>query len=295
MIDKTNIYTKVTNKIISDLENGILPWQKPWNAKYGAHTSRPLRADGKSYRGINVLILWHAAFEEGYTNSYWMTYKHAQKLGGQVKKGEKGTSVVYTNKLTISETKENGEATTSQIPFLKEYTVFNIEQIDGLPETFYEFSLGKPEVKIPYCWMEDFIRDTQAQIKHGGDMAYYYPLQDYIKMPQALAFDDTEAYYATLNHELTHWTSHSKRLNRTFGGKRFGDNGYAMEELVAEIGAAFLCAHSGISLEVRADHAAYIQSWLTILKTDPRAIFTAASHAQQAADYLLSLKKVPQA
>lgn len=284
MTGKKDIYTSVTAKIIADLEKGNLTWMKPWET---APTGRPLRSYGMPYQGVNVLILWMEAAEKGYTTPIWMTYKQAQELGGQVSKGQKGCQVVYANVYTKTETKETGEETERTIPFLKTYTVFNVEQIDGLPAHYY----AKPEYtrndKARIEEAEHFFTATGATIRHGGNKAYYSPALDAVQMPPFEAFHDAESYYSTLAHEVTHWTKHSTRLNREFeGGKRFGEEGYAMEELVAELGAAFVCADLGIMPEPREDTAAYIQSWLKVLKDDKRAIFTAATHAQKAADFM---------
>ena len=290
MTVEQDIYTRVTNKIIADLEKGNLTWFKPWRSKdFGGCVSLPLRSDGQPYQGINVLTLWGTAVDKGYNRPVWMTFNKAKEFGGQVKKGEKGTLVVYANTFEKSEVNDKGEETTSTIPFLKGYTVFNVEQINGLPEKFYETPSRLEDTRARMEAVEKFISDTKAIIQHGGNKAFYTPTHDAIKMPPSQSFRDIESYYATLAHELTHWTSHFSRLDREFGQKRFGDHGYAMEELVAEIGAAFLCAALGITPETREDHAAYIQSWLKVLKKDKRAIFTAASHAQRAADYLHGL------
>jgi antirestriction protein ArdC len=289
--DRQDIYTRVTNKIIADLENGNLTWVKPWKTSngFGDCLSLPLRCDGQPYQGINVLSLWGAAAEKGYTRPIWMTFKKAQELGGCVKKGEKGTLVVYANKIVKSETDDQGEETISAIPFLKGYTAFNVEQIGGLPEKYYKTPSHSENTKARIEFVEKFIAETKAVIQHGGNKALYNPSQDMIQMPLSQAFPDSESYYATLAHEIMHWTNHPSRLDRQFGEKRFGNSAYAMEELVAEIGSAFLCAALGITLETREDHAAYVQHWLSILKKDNRAIFTAASHAQRAVNYLHGL------
>ena len=289
MTDKQDIYTRVTDKIIADLEKGNLTWARPWKSKdLGGCVSLPLRCDGVPYQGINVLTLWGTAADKGYTHPVWMTFKKAKELGGQVNKGEKGTTVVYASKLEKSEVNDEGEETTSTIPFLKGYTVFNVEQISGLPEKFYETPSRLEDTRARMGAVEQFIANTKAMIRHMGNRAFYSPSHDFIQMPPSQSFRDMESYYAILAHELTHWTGHPSRLNREFGKSRFGNDVYAVEELVAEIGSAFLCASLGVSPETREDHAAYIQSWLKVLKKDKRAIFTAASHAQRAADYLLS-------
>ena len=284
MTDKQDIYSKVTDKIIADLEKGDLTWMKPWET---SPAGRPMRSNGMPYHGINVLILWMEAAEKGYSTPIWMTYKQAQELGGQVRKGEKGSQVVYGNTYTKTETDANGEETERNVPFLKTYAVFNVEQIDNLPAHFY----AKPEYtrndKTRIEEAEQFFAETGASIHHGGNRAYYSPPLDTVQMPPFEAFRDSESYYGTLAHEVTHWTKHPSRLNREFeGGKRFGEEGYAMEELVAELGAAFICADLGIMPEPREETAAYIQSWLTVLNNDKRAIFTAASQAQKTADFL---------
>jgi antirestriction protein ArdC len=291
MTEKLDIYSRVTNKIVADLERGNLTWLQPWQAGHQAGPiSRPLRAGGQRYRGINVLMLWAAAMEKGYSCPLWLTYKQAADLGGQVRKGEKGSLVVYANTFTKTGTDEQGAEVETEIPFMKGYTVFNAEQIDGLPAHFYATVAPLNQNIDRLESAERFFAATGANIVHGGSQAYYLPQRDSIHMPCIDCFRDAESYYATLAHETTHWTRHESRLNRDLGRKRFGDAGYAMEELVAEIGAAFLCADLGIVPETRPDHAAYIASWLKVLKDDKRAIFTAASHAQKAADYLCGLQ-----
>ena len=195
--------------------------------------------------------------------------------------------MVYANKLNREEIDEaTGETVEREIPFMKGYTVFNVEQIDGLPAHFLAPALTvlDPVQKIDAA--EAFFAATLADIRHGGNQAYYTAGEDRIQMPHFETFRDAESYYATLAHELTHWTKHDKRLARDFGRKRWGDEGYAREELVAELGSAFLAAELGLYLEPREDHAAYIGSWLRVLKEDKRAIFQAAAHAQCAVDYL---------
>jgi antirestriction protein ArdC len=292
MTEKLDVYSRVTDKIIADLERGNLTWLQPWQAgghKAGA-VSRPLRAGGIPYRGVNVLMLWAAAMEKGYNCPLWLTYKQAAELGGQVRKGEKGSLVVYANTFTKTGTDEQGAETETEIPFMKGYTVFNAEQIDGLPAHFYATvpPLNNEIMRLEAA--ERFFANTKATLQHGGNRAFYSPDRDIVQMPELQTFRDAESFYGTLAHETIHWTRHPSRLDRDLGRKRFGDAGYAIEELVAEIGAAFLCADLGITPETRDDHAAYIASWLKVLKNDKRAIFTAASHAQKAADYLHSLQ-----
>lgn len=289
---KTDIYERVTAHIVAQLENGERPWMKPWDAEHAAgRITRPLRANGIAYRGINILLLWGAALEQGFTAPLWITYKQAQELGGQVRKGEKGSLVVYANTLTRTEQDaETGEDTERQIPFMKGYTVFNAEQVEGLPQHFYAVATPAPDPLPRIARAEAFFASTGATVRHGGNQAYYMIAEDRVQMPPFEAFRDPESYYATLAHELTHWTRHRTRLDRDFGRKSWGDEGYAMEELVAELGAAFLSADLALTPEPRADHAAYIGSWLKVLKDDKRAIFSAAAHAQRAADFLAAFQ-----
>ena len=287
MNEKLDVYGRVTNKIIADLERGNLTWLQPWQAGHKAGPiSRPLRAIGKPYQGINVLMLWAASVEKGYACPLWLTYKQAADLGGQVRKGEKGSLVVYADTFTKTGTDEKGAEIETTIPFMKGYTVFNAEQIDGLPAHFYATVAPLNAAIEPMGTVDRFFVQTGLTIQHGGNRAFYSPDRDLVQMPELKTFRDVESYYATLAHESIHATKHEKRLNRDLGRKRFADAGYAMEELVAEIGAAFLCADLGITPETREDHAAYIASWLQVLKDDKRAIFSAASHAQKATDFL---------
>ncbi len=285
--ERTDIYTRITSKIVADLEAGTPTWLQPWAAGHAAGPiHRPLRSTGQHYQGINVLMLWATASERGYACPIWMTYNQAQELGGQVRKGEHGTQVVYANTFTKTETNDVGEEEERAIPFLRGYTVFNCEQIEGLPGHFYALAQAPVQGLARDEAAEQFFAATGATIRHGGNSAYYRISEDAVQMPPFESFRDRESYYATLAHEMTHWTRHPTRLDRDLGRKRFGDAGYAMEELVAEIGAAFLCADLGLTLEPRADHAAYIASWLQVLKQDTRAIFSAAAHAERAVAFL---------
>lgn len=287
---RQSIFNRVTQKIIADLEQGVRPWQKPWSGDNAApRIIRPRRHNGEPYNGINILLLWGASIENSYQNPTWMTYLQADEYGAHVRKGEKASLVVYANKIVKTETNsKTGEDTEREIPYLKGYSVFNAEQIEGLPEKFYL----KPETPAASSaisrleTVEHFIRNTGVTIRHGGDRAYYAEFPDHVQMPFIDAFKDRESYYATLTHELTHSTKHKDRLNRDFGRVVWGDEGYAKEELVAEIGAAFLCADLGITPEIREDHAAYIDHWLKALKNDKKLIFTAATHASRAVEFL---------
>jgi antirestriction protein ArdC len=292
---RSDVYQKITNQIVSALEQGVRPWHQPWNAEHSAgRITRPLRGNGVAYQGINTVMLWSAAIAKGYAAPIWMTYRQAQELGAHVRKGEEGSLVVYADKIIRTETTETGEEAERAIPFMKGYTVFNVEQIEGLPEHYY----GKPQARTEAVQRieraESFLAATGATVRHGGNRAFYSPTSDHVQMPPIEAFRDAEYYYGVRCHETVHWSRHPSRLNRDFGRKRFGDEGYAMEELTAELGSAFLCADLELTPEVRADHVAYCGSWIKVLKDDKRAIFTAASHAQRAADFLHGLQK-PQA
>jgi antirestriction protein ArdC len=286
--EKKDVYQRITDTIVSELEQGVRPWLKPWNADHAAgRITKPLRFNGVPYQGINVLMLWGEAVAKGYAAPIWMTFRQAQELGGHVRKGEKGSLVVFADRIRRTETDEaTGEEAERQIPFMKGYTAFNVEQIDGLPEHYYAKAEPRLDVVARIEHAERYFAATGADIRHGGNQAYYTMAEDRVQMPPFESFHDAESYYATLAHECTHWTRHPSRLERDFGRKRWGDEGYAMEELVAELGSAFLCADLDLAPEPREDHAAYIASWLKVLKDDKRAIFTAASHAQRAADFL---------
>jgi antirestriction protein ArdC len=221
----------------------------------------------------------------GYSAPLWMTYRQALELGAHVRQGEHGATVVYAD--AWSGMKPTPPATTSSARSrLKAYVVFNVEQIENLPTQYLPQPDPQTDPVRRIALAEAFIGATGATIRHGGDSAYYSPKFDIIELPVSEAFRDAESYTATKAHELTHWTAHSSRLNRDFGGQRFGDTGYAREELVAELGAAFLCADLGITPEPREDHASYLAHWIAVMKDDKRAISAAAAHAQKAVDFL---------
>jgi antirestriction protein ArdC len=289
---RRDVYQEVTDQIVSELEKGVRPWQRPWSESHmEGRVALPLRHNGVAYRGVNILSLWMTAVAKGYRAPVWMTFKQAIDLGGGVRKGEKGSLTVYADKITRKETDAlSGEESETAIPFMKGYTVFNVEQIDGLPAHYYPAPEPVLETVPRIARADAFFAATGAAIRHGGNQAYYAIGSDHVQMPPLEAFRDPESYYATLAHECTHWTRHASRLDRSFQQKRFGDDGYAMEELVAELGAAFLCAGLSLTPEIRADHASYLDHWLTALKADKRAIFSAAAHAQRAADFLHSLQ-----
>ena len=289
--EKQDVYSRITDKIIADLEQGVRTWMKPWSAgNTDGRITRPLRHNGQPYSGINILMLWASGIEHGFTAPMWMTFKQALELKACVRKGEKGSLVVFANSITKTEANEAGEETERDIRFMKGYTVFNVEQIDGLPAHYY----SRPDVALTPVerirHAEEFFAATGADIRYRGDRAFYAAEPDYIQMPVIEAFHDAPSFYATLAHEAAHWTRHKSRLDREFGRKTWGDEGYAQEELVAELASAFLCADLGLTPEVREDHAAYIASWLTVLKQDKRFIFQAAAHAQRAVDFLVGLQ-----
>lgn len=284
-----DVYTTLTNAVIAQLEAGVSPWSRPWKTTGKATNTMPLRATGAPYRGGNVLALLIAAMAKGYTSPYWMTYNAASKLGGQVRKGETSTKVIHAGGYSKTETDIHGEETTRSGFTVRTFSVFNADQIDNLPAKYYT----KPEPiapsgTTPSEYAETFFNRVGADIRHGGDRAFYTPHFDYIQLPHAAQFSDTEAYTSTKAHELIHWTAHETRNNRVLG-KRFGDNAYAAEELVAELGAVFLTSMLGVSIQPREDHAAYLGHWLKVLRADNRALFTAASHAQKAVDTLQTL------
>lgn len=288
---QADIYARITGKIIADLENGNLTWRKPWSTDHLAgQVMRPLRWNDVPYQGVNTLLLWGTAAEQGYKSPYWMTFKQALELKANVRKGEKGTQIVYADKFLVEDKNAKGETVTSQIPFLKPYTVFNADQIDGLSDGFYK----QPEpvrtnTMSRNAQLEAFFAQTKADI-YTGHKASYSITTDRVQMPPFESFESVESYYAILAHEICHWTRHPTRLDRDLGRKAYGDAGYAKEELVAELGACFLAADLGFEPMPAAQHAAYIQSWLQALHNDKRFIFQAASHAQKAVEYLHGLQ-----
>lgn len=284
---RRDTYQAVTDRIVNALESGTAPWIKPWSsttipAPEGTHGHPWSFHSRKPYHGINTVLLWAAQHAEGYAADCWLTYKQAQAKGAHVRKGEHGTGIVFWKWLEVADPDKDGK--TKQIPMARMYTVFNVEQVDGL-----ELPKRQP---LPVAVSvdpraEQFIADTGAEIRHGGNRAYCSRATGHIQMPTRTQFADAGAYYATILHELTHWSGHEGRLGRTFG-KRFGDQAYAAEELVAEMGSAFLCAD--FSIQGRLQHESYIQNWIQLLKKDNRAIFTAATKATEAANYLHSIQ-----
>ncbi len=290
---RADIYAKITDRIVADLENGVRPWMQPWCCGNGsAEVTRPLRHNGLPYSGMNVLLLWSEAAARGFSSPVWMTFKQALELGGAVRKGETGSTVVFASRLKKTETDASGDAVDREIPFLKSYTVFNAEQIDGLPDHHRGQAepLSDPIERIDHA--DRFFAQTGAVIRHGGDRAYYSPATDHIQMPPFATFRDGGSYVATLSHEATHWTAAAHRVNRDLSRYGKDRSEQAREELVAELGSCFLCADLGIApeLEPRPDYASYLASWLEVLSNDKRFIFSAAAHAQRAVAYLHGLQ-----
>ena len=281
--ERKDVYSRITAQIVEHLEKGVRPWIRPWNAEHAAgRITRPLRHNGQPYSGINILSLWMSALAQNFAAPIWMTFRQASELNAHVRKGEKGSLVVYANAITRTEHDDKtGEDVEREIPYMKGYTVFNVEQIEGLPEIFYAKAVPTlRSLSRALTMPRSFSPALGATIKHGGNRAYYAQELDYVQMPPFEAFRDAESYYATLAHELTHWTKHPQRLDRDLGRKSWGDEGYSREELVAEFGSAFLCADLELHQEAREENAAYIATWLEVLKNDNRAIFAAAAHAQ---------------
>lgn len=284
-----DIYKDVTAKIVAELESGALPWLKPWrNVGGGIQPDMPCNAvSGRSYSGVNVFLLWGEAMAKGYATGRWLTYKQAIEHGGHVRKGESGQWIIFLKKTTYKTKNASGENESKSSAIMRTYTVFNVAQCDGLPAKLTDEKPLPPAAELDATY-KAFVAATRANIRTSGNVACYIPSIDAIHMPPVPAFNSLDSYKATELHELTHWTGAKHRLNRDFSG-RFGSEAYAFEELIAEIGAAFLCASLGVTAELR--HAGYIQNWLKVLKGDNKAIFTAASQASKAADLLRSFSE----
>jgi len=299
-ISRRDIHQQVTDTIIQQLKNGTIPWHQPWQTHQKDNPVAPIAfkiphnfTTGNKYRGINIVLLWTAAVNNGFSTSEWASYKQWQDRKEQVKGGEKGTMIVYYDTF---EKEVEGEL--AKIPFIKSSHVFNRSQLASYqPEEQPTLTVVKPSFeKIAH--VEEFVANTKAIIEHKKPEAYYSRTLDLINMPKPELFIDTnthtakEGYYSTLLHELTHWSGAPNRLNRT-KGKRFGDQNYAAEELVAELGAAFMCAELDIMPTIKGDHASYIDGWLKVLKDDKQLIFSAASEASKAVDYMQGLQPHP--
>lgn len=279
---KRDIVAEITNEIAEALEAGVAPWVRPWETSKGAPIASGFPTNGHTgrlYRGVNVLVLLAAAGNRGYHDSRWVTYRQAQEMGGTVRKGEKGTGIVFWSfPVREVENPTTGEIEKKTIPFARAYTVFNVEQCDGL--TLADL----PVEENPGTAADRIAEDHAMTVIRGTNHACYIPATDVINVPAIEAFDSEAAYASTLLHELVHSTGHAKRLDRTFG-HRFGDEAYAAEELVAELGSAFLCARLGV--EGRLQHAEYLGHWAKVLRSDKYAIFTASKAAQAAMEFLL--------
>ncbi len=283
----TDLYQTVTDTILDQLQAGAAPWVKPWSGGSFSSNMPHNAASGRAYSGINVVLLWIAKDARGFASSRWLTFKQAIDAGGNVRKGEKGTQVVFVSAIEREEATAGGDTETRRIPFLKRYTVFNVEQCDNLPAKIVQAEAGEPRSSAERCDLaEEFVAATGAVVRHGEGRAYYRPSADFVMMPDFETFTSGDQYYSTLFHELGHWTGAKHRLDRDFSG-RFGDRSYAAEELVAELTAAFLCAEFAFDGDLR--HAGYIAHWIELLKVDNRAFFTAAAKAQKAADYMRGL------
>lgn len=281
-----DIYQEITDKIVAAVEAGAAPWSCDWQR--GGNGGLPLRVTGDEYKGINLLLLGMTAMTRGYSARHWMTFNQAKALGGGVRKGERGTPVVFFKPLERERDAPEGGTETYTVPCLRSYTVFNVDQVDDLPAKW------APELPAPLPAKD---RDEQAEFalrssgaiirEDGGARAFYNRTSDSVHLPTFERFNSVGGFLATMAHELVHWTGAEHRLNRTFGAK-FGDKAYSFEELVAEIGAAFVCARLNVAGEHIDNHAAYVGSWLQVLKSDKRAIFSAASLAQAGADMVLA-------
>lgn len=283
--ERRDLYQEVTDKLVAAIEEGAGKWRMPWAQQL---QGMPYNATTKHrYRGVNVLILWSEAVAKGYPTHEWASYRQWAERGATVKAGERGTVIVFYKSLAVKGKDENGEDAVDTIPMLRYSHVFNAAQVDAWQSPAIE----RPALAQRIEQAEEFLAATGAQIRWGMGSAFYSSHHDFIAMPDRDRFKDTptstatENVYSTALHELTHWTGHKTRLAREFG-KRFGDDAYAAEELVAELGAAFLCSRIGISAEPRQDHAQYLASWLRVLKADKKAIFTAAARASDAVEFL---------
>ncbi|WP_210546609.1 ArdC family protein [Rhodoferax sp. PAMC 29310] len=279
-----DLYQSVTDAIIAALEAGTPPWVCPWNRVQGSLLPANL-STGRQYRGINTLLLNVQAMTQGYALNRWLTFQQARALGACVRRGETGSPIVFFKMLECDGTPRAANDTPARkvIPLLRSFTVFNAAQVDGLPEALTA-TPAPPEDGSPIDAAETLMAQSGAVIRHGGDRAFYRPGDDVIQLPLPTQFSQASSYYATALHELSHWTGHPTRCNRLLSGRQHIE-AYAFEELVAEMGSAFLSSHCGLPGELQ--HASYIASWLTALRSDKRLIFTAASLAQKAADFLL--------
>ncbi|AOX21524.1 ArdC family protein [Kozakia baliensis] len=280
-----DLYQDVTDRIVADLESGILPWVQPWSNTACGPSLPHNAATQRNYSGINLLLLWGTVHTQGFTSQRWLTFRQALAVGGNVRKGEKGTTVFYADRFVPKS--EAGSDDARAIPFLKRFTVFNVDQCDNLPDEMTARIAPPAEAEIIPA-ADRLIRATGATIRVGGNKAFYMPALDLIQVPPQKAYDEPVNWYRTVLHELGHWSGSEKRLDRKLSN-RFGTYDYMAEELIAEVTSAFLLAKIGITPTVR--HADYCGNWITMLKADKRAIFTAARLASAAADYILAFDK----
>lgn len=282
--DRPDVYSEITATIITLIEQGVPPWRTPWET--GSANARPLRACGIPYRGINTVVLWAATANKGYTSPYWLTFNQARDLGGMVRKGERGTGIVFSGAAVkkVAEGETSGEETPARgFRFLKRFVVFNANQIDGLPDRFFPVI---PEHKTePVPVVSAFVEKAGVSVIEEGVVAAYNRTRDVVRMPPAGLFVSPQAWAATLLHEAVHWTGAPARLARSMD-HAFGSKGYAFEELVAELGSAFLCADLAVVDHPREESAAYLEHWLSAMRADKTYIFKAASAAAKACDYL---------
>jgi antirestriction protein ArdC len=289
--DRTSLYQEITDKIIAELEAGRVPWVQPWGtAAARASLAMPRNAaTQRRYSGINVLILWGAVIDRGFVGQSWLTFRQALSLGGNVRKGEHGTTVVYADRFTPDEERRRAERDGDEpyaIPFLKRFTVFNTDQCENLPGEFTTAPAPVPEgLILPNA--AALIGATGADFRIGGERAFYSSIHDFIQVPRPDAYFEPINWHRTALHELGHWSGHPSRLGRDLSGD-FGSALYAKEELIAEMTSAFVCASLGIVPTVR--HVDYIGSWLDVMREDDRAIVRAAGAASKAADYLLAFR-----
>jgi antirestriction protein ArdC len=288
--NRLDIHQTITDQIVAAIEAGAPEFKMPWHRAQGS-LMRPINvATGKRYQGINIVALWLAGEQRGYAAPLWATYRQWQTKGAQVRKGERGAVIVFYKELEFTRANESGEPEDVRTLFARASHVFNVAQVDGYAPR-EEMQPPSPSAVEAIESAERLLASSGAVFVEGGDRAFYRPADDTIAMPDRHRFQGsdtispTEAWYATKLHELVHWSGAKHRLDRDLSG-RFGSDAYAMEELVAELGASFLCADLNVTTELRPDHAAYIASWLAVLRSDKRAVFTAASAAQRAAAYL---------
>lgn len=281
-----DIAADITATIIAKLEAGTTPWQRPWSII--GEGGRPLRHEGSTYNGINALWLWAVGDTHGYRSRYWMTARQARELGGTVRADARPSYSVYASTFRKAGVPNLlGMSADRMIRFLRSYAVFNADEITGLPDYYYP----QPIAPTPQLLsdrqdrIDAFFAAIPSKVRHGGGAAFFDISFDYIQMPRPGSFKSADGYASILAHESCHWTGHRTRLDRTFG-KKFGDKAYAMEELVAELGAAMICGDLGLPTEMHDTHASYLASWLKVLKADKTAIFLAATKAEQAFSYL---------